>query len=85
MPLSIGEDKLSERILVLDNELIDQGFEPWQRQIHIESKLSQELQISYIVSERHEPRHVKLIKQHFATYYRKEDLFMPPLLWITSN
>jgi len=79
MPPSIGDDELSERILALDNELIDQGFEPWQRQIHIESNLSQVLQISYIVSERHEPLHVKLIKQHFATYYRKEDVFMPPL------
>jgi hypothetical protein len=79
MPPSIGDDELSERILALDNELIDLGFEPWQRQINIESKLSQELQISYIVSERYEPHHVKLIRQHFATYYRREDLFMPPL------
>jgi hypothetical protein len=79
MPPSIGDDELSERILALDNELIDQGFEPWQRQVHIESKLSQELHISYIASERHEPRHVRLVKQHFAAYYRKEDLFMPPL------
>lgn len=79
MPPLIGDYELSERILALDNELIDQGFEPWQRQIHIELKLSQELQISYIVSERHEPHHVKLIRQHFATYYRREDLFMPPL------
>lgn len=79
MPPFLGDDELSERILVLDNELIDQGFEPWQRQINIELKLSQELQISYVVSERYGPRHVKLIKQHFAIYYRKEDLFMPPL------
>jgi hypothetical protein len=79
MTPSIGDDELSERILALDNELINQGFEPWQRQIHIESKLSQELQISYIVSESYEPHHVKLIKHHFATYYRKEDLYMPPL------
>lgn len=79
MTPSIDDDELSERILALDNELIDLGFEPWQRQINIESKLSQELQVSYIVNERHEPRHVKLIKQHFATYYRREDLFMPPL------
>ena len=79
MAPSIGNDELSERILAFDNELIDQGFESWQRQLNIESKLSQKLQISYRVSERHEPFHAKPLKQHFATYYRKADLFMHPL------
>jgi hypothetical protein len=75
----ISDEELNERILALDNELIDQGFEPWQREIHIESKLSQELQISYIISNNDQPHHVRLIRQYLATYYRKEDLFMPPL------
>jgi hypothetical protein len=79
MPPPISDEHLKGRILSLDNELIDQGFEPWQRQMHIESKLSQELQISYIISDRNQPRHVDLLRQHFDTYYRKEDLFMPPL------
>ena len=46
----LSDEELNGRILSLDNELIDQGFEPWQRQMRIESKLSQELQISYIIS-----------------------------------
>jgi len=76
---SISDEVLNGRILTLDNELIDQGFEPWQRQIHIESKLSQELQLSYSNSGGNQPHHIKLLRQHFDAYYRKEDLFMPPL------
>lgn len=75
----ISDDELNDRILALDNELIDQGFEPWQREINIKSKLSQELQISYTISNGNQPHHVKLIKEYLATYYRKEDLFIPPL------
>jgi hypothetical protein len=75
----VSDEELNERILALDNELIDQGFEPWQREIHIESRLSKELQISYTISNNDQPRHVKLIQQYLAAYYRKEDLFMPPL------
>ena len=75
----ISDNELKARILSLDNELISQGFEPWQRQMHIESKLSQELQISYVISDGNQPRHVDLLRQHFDAYYRKEDLFMPPL------
>jgi hypothetical protein len=48
-------------------------------QIHIESKLSQELQLSYSNSGGNQPHHIKLLRQHFDAYYRKEDLFMPPL------
>ncbi len=80
MAPSVNDDELNNRIIALDNELIDQGFEPWQREINLESKLSQELEIIYYVhSNENQPRHIKLIKQYLAAYYRNSDLLMPPL------
>ena len=76
----MSDDELFALIQSLDNELIVQGAEPWQRELTIESRLSEKLRVSYIIGDDvHQPRHVRLLRRYFEQHYRKEDLFMPPL------
>ena len=76
----MSDDELCELIQTLDDELIAQGAEPWQRELAIESRLSEKLRVSYVIGDtRHQPRHVRLLRRYFEQHYRRKDLFMPPL------
>lgn len=76
----MSDDELCELIQTLDDELIAQGAEPWQRELAIESRLSEKLRVSYIIGDTgRQPRHVRLLRRYFEQHYRRKDLFMPPL------
>lgn len=75
----LSDHELSKRILELDDELIENGCPPCQRRSVVELKLSEELRVSYIIGKDYSPPHVELIDKHFTTYYRKDDLIVPPM------
>ena len=75
----LSDHELSKRILELDDELIEKGHSSWQRRLIVELKLSEELGVSYIIGKDYSPPHLELIDKHFTTYYRKDDLILPPM------
>ena len=42
----MSDDELVELIQTLDDELIAEGAEPWQRELAMESRLSEKLRVS---------------------------------------
>lgn len=75
----MNDEDLLRRIEEIDDELIEEGVEPCQRQLAVEGRLAKELRISYqINSGSNQPHHVHMLREFYDTYYREEDFYMPP-------
>lgn len=75
----MNDEDLLRRIEEIDDELIEEGVEPWQRQLGVEGRLAKELRISYqINSGPNQPHHVQMLREFYGIYYREEDFYMPP-------
>lgn len=75
----MNDEDLLRRIEEIDDELIEEGVEPCQRQLAVEGRLAKELRISYVInSGPNQPLHVHMLRKFYDTYYREEDFYMPP-------
>jgi hypothetical protein len=73
-----GELDLQALVIEVDDILIAEGFEPFQRPIHACGRIAKKLGISFTIGGKND-EFAKAIHLVYEGLYRREDLYMPPM------
>lgn len=75
----LDQKKMFELVLDADDRLIAEGYAPYQRPLNACGIIADKLGISFIIGEKSDP-FVEDVHRIYDQLYRKEDLYMPPVL-----